>query len=243
MKFTGLFPSPMKKRAKHRGFTLVELLIVLAVMPMILAMIHVVLVSTTDAVSFVEKQSASSRVPVALRNILRDDISACCLPPPRKPGSDNAKQTCRKLFLGEHADGGYDRLGFITMRPSRVAKGKAAVGLNEVSYEIRRNDADYRYLTLLRREEPLYDDNPTDGGTRAVLYDRVLAFDVYYFDGREWLREWDSSKENDLPAYVRVEMRIVSGSNDDSAESQIEILVPVVASKRKITKPETGGGT
>jgi len=216
----------------------VELVVVLAVLPALLVMIHTVLVSTISAVDFVEAESKHTQIMRALRNVFLEDLSACCLPEAKRPKTTEAKETYRSLFLGiQNKNRKNSSLSFITRRPSRTPAGRASIDLNEVGYELRSNSKDHRYLELIRREQPLYDDRPTQGGKQTVLYDRVLSFEAWYFDGAEWVREWDAAEEKDLPLLVKIVIRVAVKVDETEEEHRADILVPLIASRRKIVSP------
>ena len=207
----------------------------MAILPILLIMIHSVLVSTTNAVHFVEKESESCQVSRALRNVLLEDLSACCLPKAKRAGTTEKRKTHRKLFLGIHKKKDkYDCLSFITRRPSRAPNGGVSIDLNEVGYEIRPNRNDRRCLELVRREQLLYDNLPTKGGADSVLYDRVLSFKLSYFDGINWVEDWDSEKRKDVPVLVKVDLLILVGKGDEEEECRIDVIVPLAASQLEI---------
>ena len=49
-------------------------------------------------------------------------------------------------------------------------------------------------------------EQPADETTTSIP--EIIALEFHYFDGRQWLTEWDSRQRQSLPAAVEVAMRI-----------------------------------
>ena len=224
----------MCDKRKQAGFTLVEMLAVLAILPMVLVLIHTALSGTLEVAEMTERVREDNQVVRSLRTMFSQDIKACVLPKAKKGLTQQEDSTVYSLFLGKDSmDEVHDSLSFVTLRPSRAAQ--PALELNEVGYELCPNLAGPGYFRLMRREQRLYDETPTSGGMYQEIYDRVLSLEIRYFDGKEWLDEWDSGKKNALPYAVHVSMKIMLPAGEEKATATVETLVRIPASALKVT--------
>jgi type II secretion system protein J len=223
----------MNSGRKSGGYTLIEMLAVLAILPILLLLLHVTLSGTLDVVEVAGRAAEEAQVVRSLRNMFERDLAVCVLPAQKKPKTRQEDESLYSMFLGRNAEGdSSDSLSFVTLRPSRASR--PALDLNEVAYELRRKMGEWRYFTLVRREQPLYDELPAAGGTYQEVYDRVLSFDVEYFDGKEWLGEWDASKKKTLPCAVHIVLKIAL-PGEENGEAVIETIVCVPASTLSVS--------
>lgn len=226
----------MDRRTNKSGFTLVEMVTVMAILPILLLLIHTALTSTTNARKLVEEISAKSQVSHSIRNVILEDLSACYIPPrPRQSSEGQGSKTNREFFLGRvSSENGHPALDFVTRRPSRAGGAKPAVDINEVGYRIVSNPEDYGYLMLIRREQALYDERPTEGGNETTIYDRVLSAEILYFDGSRWLNNWDILEKNDVPSAVKITLEVEVGKIGQSEQETIIVTVPLMIARNPI---------
>jgi hypothetical protein len=87
---------------------------------------------------------------------------------------------------------------------------------SEISYFVVENP-ETGLMTLYRREDPTPDEDNLDGGEFYDLVDSVLVFELHYYDGEQWVDEWDS---RDLAA-----MEEAQGQAETEVEEQEETMV------------------
>jgi type II secretion system protein J len=232
----------MDRKLDKSGFTLVELVTVMAVLPILLLLIHTALSSTTNARELVEENAARTQAVHAIRNVIMEDLSACYVPPrPRQSSEGQALTTNREFFVGRaNGENGHPTLNFITRRPSRTAGDKPSVDINEVGYKIVASPTDYRYYALIRREQALFDDHPSEGGTETTIYDRVISAEILYFDGAKWLSDWDFVEKNDVPVAVKTTLEIEVGKPGQSEQETVVVTVPLVIARNTVAKSGAG---
>jgi len=194
----------------RRGFSLLEVLIALAITTSIMAAVIQTLDSVRRGVdtihNLVETENTGPRILEQLRTDLR-----------RLAVYDVADY---KLLKGEN-DLAFgvesDRLDFVAFAESVVpfeppGLDPVRAPLNEIGYRLRPNPDRKDFLELYRREDPLLDDRPQEGGSYSLLYDRVVSFDVTYAAQPEisplWKDDWDSEVERALPFAIRVVLEI-----------------------------------
>ena len=198
----------MRRRA---GFTLIEVLIALAITTSIMAAVIQTLDSVRKGVDTIHNLVETENVGPRILEQLREDLSRLAV-------YDAADY---KLLKGEN-DLAFgvesDRLDFVIYSESKVpfelpGQDKAVrAPLNEVGYRLRPNPNQKDFLELYRREDPLLDDRPLQGGAYTLLYDRVVSFDVTYAAQPElsplWKDDWDSESERALPYAIKIFLQI-----------------------------------
>jgi type II secretion system protein J len=97
------------------------------------------------------------------------------------------------------------------------------------------------FRSVTRNLLPVLPDEPDHQFLMGGL--ESLAF--YYYDGTQWLEYWDStSATNKLPCAIKVELQLVREPGDRSPRLPVEIVVPVVvrAGTNEIAQTEEEGG-
>jgi len=182
------------------GFTLLEVLLTLGILASILAMIYGVLYATLLARKKVDDAAGKQKLVPALFKVLEEDFSTAFLPVPDG-----------KFFVGQdkfYGSTAVDRVDFLAARSSFDPETQNVSDLTEVGYQLKQNPDHTEWYRLLRREDASLDDDPLAGGTLTQLHDKVVAFDIQYFDGKDWVKEWDSKEKKGLPQGVKVEIEL-----------------------------------
>jgi hypothetical protein len=78
-------------------------------------------------------------------------------------------------------------------------------------------------MTLYRREDPTLDDDPLTGGEFDELVDNVQAFDLRFYDGTEWVEEWDTRDYTQDAATADTEVE----SQDEGMVNTLPLAVEV----------------
>ena len=77
--------------------------------------------------------------------------------------------------------------------------------------------------TLYLRIQRPADGDPSQGGTERALVENIETFAFEFFDGTQWLTEWDTqTQQRRLPAAVRITYRIV----DEELDRVLTVRVP-----------------
>ena len=88
--------------------------------------------------------------------------------------------------------------------------GLAEVGISTVPV----GSSPVENALYVRTQRPA-DGDPTQGGLESVLIDNVESFSFEFFDGTEWVTEWDSvTQQRRLPAAVRFTYRFIGDDQD-----------------------------
>jgi type II secretion system protein J len=209
-----------------RGFTLLEILLAITLTAITMAIIYGVVVSTIEAQQRIEEEILLSEIGPALLGQLRQDLEAVYQP-----------NTEIEWFRGidrSYGSGSRDRVDFVA--------GVMAFGgedeyqdpvfhsVNEVGYQIKENPDEPDAGILYRRLDYFIDEEPLRDGKLTELYNRVLSFDVTYYDREadNWLTEWETLKREDkaLPDAIRVDLKILVRRGDaEDAERSYTLYV------------------
>lgn len=205
----------------RRGFTLVELLVTVAITAALLMMIYGVVFSTITAADAIEGVVRETEPPAAILNLIRQDLEAAFV-----PGTEKV------YFQGKSSTGGLgeaDEIQFLTSNPAFGSAGEeesaAFQTVNEVGYRLAPSK-NSDYMVLQRRHDYFVDDDPLKGGVWIEVFDRIRSMKIEYYNGTEWVNEWTSAPEGRLPQAVKVELEL--------APLPVRPADPVVVSKRTL---------
>ena len=203
----------MNRHRDNAGFTLIEILIALAMMLTILSMVYGSYAATSKSMqSYGSRMECSERATLILRLMERQIRCAYMRPTDENVSEsprahDRAPRTNRPLsaFQGNAQDPQGRMLSFTTTS-GLGGESQGRGGLSRIGY---RYDATTDTLWIDRRPllETLDVTEPVSSG-HPVL-DRVTAIGVEFYDGRKWRPTWDSAKTGTLPYAVRVNLRFV----------------------------------
>jgi len=218
--------SPPDENAGSRGFTLLEILLAIAIFGIVIAMVlgayHTVL-TTAEAV---RDGSGSYEVAKTCMNRMIRDLEAVrisLVPEYTKPGLTDPPNPYRIVGDTSYAgDGTFSRLRF-TSYEHLPFENDLKEGVAEIVYYVQEAEDD-RYV--LRRADHLYpygefEEDPAD----PALCDNVksVAFTFYDSEGTEFER-WDSEDnefEYATPAAIRIRLEI----GDESSSIPFETMV------------------
>ncbi len=166
------------QRGTEAGFTLIELMVSMAVMSMILAAAYVCFSSGVSTQRLVESRTDVIQNARVAMGILSADLRSAC---PLSKEID---------FLGMHRMLGTveaDNLDFGTHQYSPRHAGEG--DFCEVSYFLTAEPGTGR-LSLWRRRNPMISPNPLSGGGREEIASGVRGLRFEYYDGLDWYDEW-----------------------------------------------------
>ncbi|MDZ7814631.1 MAG: prepilin-type N-terminal cleavage/methylation domain-containing protein [Planctomycetota bacterium] len=103
--------------------------------------------------------------------------------------------------MPDFSDGG--GIAFVIANPGYDEDSGSYHLYREVSYFIRRDDRTSAYL-LYRREQRGWDGELDEGGTTELLCDIIGDMQVEYYDGMDWLDEWELEERRELPIAIRI---------------------------------------
>lgn len=189
------------RRSPRSGFTLIEIILAVALCALVMLLIYGVLSSTIQAAERIDEMTHGSEIGPAVLAQIREDAGAAFL-----PGEDE------DFFVGQERSG-RDRLDFISSSAVFASDGPGSEPkihpVSEIGYQVKEGPSAEDGLVLYRRVDPFVDAEPLRGGRLTALAEQVISFKVTYWSGAEWLTSWVSSKQEDtLPSSIRVELKL-----------------------------------
>ncbi len=179
----------------RRGFTLLEVLLAVALSALVFALLGGVVIGIIDAEKRITERSQATKYAAGILNAITADLEACYIYQ-RESG-----------FFAKSGD--EPEMHFITSRlgPEDPDTGQR-YSTTEISYILKKTEDSENFYTLYRRVQSPVDDEPFAGGSGFEVYDRILEFKAEYqnADGG-WLEEWSAIDR--LPVLVKVYVRLV----------------------------------
>ncbi|MBC8328442.1 MAG: prepilin-type N-terminal cleavage/methylation domain-containing protein [Planctomycetes bacterium] len=201
----------MRRRPGRAGFTLIEVLVSLAISGLVMASVLGSLDYTQRAVDAIHNVIETETAGPRLMALIREDLEALAV-------YDAAEFRVLKGESRTIAGADADSLDFIAYRrstrsfqdPTRLRPVNAP--LVEIGYRCRQSPASPDFLELYRREDFLQDDKPFEDGQFSLLYDRLVNLEILYYEKPEydpvWEDDWDSAEMEALPYAIEVRLEI-----------------------------------
>ncbi len=212
-----------RARAARRGFTLVELLVAVAILAMISMLLYGAfdgLNNTREGVTRMTDRYHQGRA--ALQRIayeLGGAYLSAHVPP------DLNLVASRTAFVGTR-DTPAARVDFNSFSHRRFDKDSKESDQAELSYFGSPNPDGSGQIDLARRSSPRLDTEPERGGRVQVLATDLDLFDLNYLDAAtgDWTEKWDSTQalgqSNKLPLQVRVLLVLNGGARSSAGRSR-----------------------
>jgi general secretion pathway protein J len=185
---------------------LVEVMVATAILSIVSAMVWISFDTGSRSTRAVEaSQDRYHEAQVAL-SIISRDLASAYLSKHVNPQEPHAVYA----FIGEDR-GPLDRLDFTSFTHRRRIRDSHESDQCEVGYYPAPDEEDSRRTNLIRRESPIIDEEPQEGGRRLVLVRNVTEFELTYYDRQqeEWVETWDTTQAttgypDQLPDQVRI---------------------------------------
>ncbi|MGE0712760.1 MAG: type II secretion system protein J [Planctomycetota bacterium] len=229
----------------RRAFTLIEMMMSVALTALVFAMIGGILISVISSREGVEEMLRQDKAGYGILGTLRRDLTGVY-----------AYQLSGPAFSGVDHDEGdrpSDSLDFVTTADVAAADASGVKPkLVEVGYRVRKADEGEAFV-LYRRATVLQGDPLKGGGAFTAIYQQVRSLDLKYLDAEAkdsgWLDKWD--KADALPAAIKVKLELLPEEHERIAAQQegrqervpvYEMVVGIPASAKapKMSQPAAG---
>ena len=244
----------MNKDRNSRGFTLIEIIIALAMMATIMSMVYGSYAATSQSVeTYSSRLDCSERASLVLRFMARQ--IRCAYIPPTDP---NTAKSSGQIDLTQTPARSTPRHGTEVGQPSPSFCGNVQAphggvldfvttaglgtglrgprGLSRIRY---RHDRITRTLWIDCRPSLEQLRNADLAQTGQPILDHVTALDVEFYDGREWLKKWSGAKNRAVPRAVRISLSLVDEKERSyhfgtTVRIQSQITIAPTVSKQRI---------
>ncbi|MBN2383797.1 prepilin-type N-terminal cleavage/methylation domain-containing protein [bacterium] len=186
----------------NSGFTLLEVLLSISILAIVSSVIYVSLFSSMDVMDATRTKLDHYELVRLVFSLIEQDLQ----------GAYTSPYTDYYVFQGtneEHDGQPADRLYFLTTSHRRMLRDAAEGDLCEVDYSLVFSNEENVPHRLFRRTDPTPDRDPDKGGTSWEIIDRVLGFNVEFYNINEWQNVWDGRGANfTLPSAVRITLTL-----------------------------------
>jgi type II secretion system protein J len=189
-----------------RGFTLLEVLISMAILVIIMAVLYSAYTTNVEAIQIARQNGEVHQAARIVLDRLTKDLQSALV---------QVSVPSEKVKLGlvgeDHEIDGRraDRIDFTTVTHLPLTEAGPASDLCEIGYLVE-EDSEDKVLVLWRRDAPSVDDDFTKGGSLQEMARNVLEFNLTYQDSRGDVSDtWNTLEGrpgSGLPVLIKVRL-------------------------------------
>lgn len=199
----------MNNRSGKTGFTLVEILIAVAIIAAIIAMVYGSYFAASKSARACKIRIALSQKSRTLLEQMTRQIRCCYAGSAKEYKYPESKVTQQKkttpesiksYFNGDSGEMGGEVLNLVTT--SGISEEKAEEdGLFKVVYKFDKNSS-----TLSFSRERFVDttNSSIDNRNWQPVAENIESIELAFFDGQQWLQSWDFKEKRELPLAVKI---------------------------------------
>ena len=212
------------------GFTLLELILAVTITAVVSAALFTSLSGAFRARQKIEDNLSGRDSARAVLAMMRTDLQ--CVPP--------AGGRISGVFEGVDERGAgnadADQLSYVTANVS-LASSQDVADLRQVELRLVTTADDPDYFVLTRRVTGNLLATVTPQPEVQVLARRIVSMNVQYFDGGEWVDEWDSAEQdNEIPQAVEIVL-VTAPILSKTPEDQDDLLQTYLTTSQIVRLP------
>ena len=185
-------PRSIKAERNTDGFTLIELMLAVALSALLLSVLYSTYFAINRSIDAATEGQEALETGRMLSQLLRQDI--------RGINPNGYALTGRNEGVEDRVLG---RIEFVTTSKTSSEQ----VGLRRVGYELRIDEK--RQKVLVKRESSNLSEPVGNSARVFELSRQIEGFRFEFYNGTEWLPEWDSGSIGALPKQIKVIVDIV----------------------------------
>jgi general secretion pathway protein J len=196
-----------------KGFTLLEIMISIGILVVILTIVYNTFNSSIRAFTTIDDYGDAYGEARFVLNRMSEEIGSIYF------SGENPKTG----LLGEDKDEDdlpFDSLHFTSLSHIRWVKDSRESELCEIGYYLE-TDREREKTFLFRREDWNVDGALEEGGITLELAEEIDGLNFRYYDGEEWVDDWDSEEKGGLPKAIEVVLLVEDPSRKRIAFSSI----------------------
>lgn len=212
-------------RNNESGFTLLEILIAVAIMSTLLVGLYTVFFSVSSAQARVESELEQTRQLRRFMDVISTEIRSAFYK------EENERTLFEGKSLGrssrERSSLGFTWFGYPRVSRAEGTEARPASELISVRYYVKKVSDEEGEIS---NAGALYKTrwNPYEGegsGYSAEVMENVERFALSYFDGNDWVSGWDASNEKKLPVAVKIELTLRDGESTQLYSSIVKVTM------------------
>ena len=198
-----------------KGFTLIEVLISIAILSGVMLLLWQITNQTIRAKTAAEKREALYHTArVSMNKMMLDFSQSFLLDGKGQWGLKQGAEAVKTEFRGSDA-----AVHFASLSHQRLFQGAYESESAEIGYRLESDPDAPDLYRLLRRESKIVDDRPDDSGVWIPLAEGVKRCSFQYYDGEkfDWLSTWNSegSEKGRLPRAVKIDLILEDPKNSE----------------------------
>jgi len=206
----------MNKHQRHNGFTLLEMLVALAIIALIVSAVYASYISSAQSSSRCQSKITRNHQARTILHLMTRQIRCAYLNhPPRQDNrfTTNSATNDIDMFYGDPDNSKGLILRFDTNCGTQ--NGRPVNGLYQAAYlyDKLNNQLLYRQAPAFARDNTWY---KTDNEIPTLIIDNIRQVTLSFYDGRQWHNRWHYSKHKSLPCAVKITLEFT----DDNGTSQ-----------------------
>jgi general secretion pathway protein J len=217
-------------RARARGFTLLEVMVSIAILAMVSVLIYGAFDGLSKSRTGLARINDRYHVGRAEMRRLSQEIPSAFL---TMHQSFNPALIVRKSVFSLKDSSPADRLDMTTFSHRRVVANAKESDQNELSYFGCPDPAVSGKIDLCRREQTIIDIDPQKGGSVLVAVEDIDLFDVKLLDPMSglWNDSWDTTQAigqfNRMPLQVRITLVLRGGPNGKTIKFEEKVPIGI----------------
>lgn len=197
---------PMRTHDYNNGFTLIEMLVAVAISSVILLMVYTAYSSIIKTVNYGKKVSSYYQQLNTVLHRIDSDITDMYW----KDNIKNLKMICE--FDGKSSSMNFVTSEYHDYRIILQSDGQyPSSDIHETGYYLKKSTDEN--MSLIRKTDINYNESFSEGGYEEELLTNVISLKFEFNYRSDWTEKWDTTEKKRLPAAVRTTLEVVDPFN------------------------------
>lgn len=211
--------------SRQEGFTLIEAMVAFTILAIIAGVAFTVVFGTSKRSRVLAREMELRRAGGSVINLISEDLKGAFV-----------REGVIPYFVGEDnffRDDPADEVSFITTSTLPVNPMLPGSDVAEVGYQLSIDQEGQG--VLFRREQSPAEPPDEEGGVTQEVTSLVSSFNLRFYDGNDWLDEWDSLDSGKVNMYGKIpreiEIKMTLVSDESTVTVKTRVSPPLALSK------------